>query len=550
MGTIGGGAGSTALTEFSDANFHVYDNGDPTKHMHFEASGISTGTVRTLIIPNADGTIALTSDLTAGYVPYTGASGAVNLGSENLTTTGIGTIRRGVFDSANGTGAGGDAEDVLTLTSGDGAVGVEVLGSNIVINGGFATDTDWDKTGGFTISGGKATTNINSTLSPTVALNIEAGEMYVFTIDIDALFSGTTVTATLGGDSHIFTSTGSTQSVVLSAINTDDLVITYTKGFLGTCTIDNVVVKKITQSGDGGHGGDFVFNIGSGGAKDGAGTAGRDGKLLINGNAEVTGAFTAGNFSISGSKLIQDASVVADLTFQNNDLNKDIVFNVNDGGSMLPALTIKGATRAFQGYGSTATGNDSFGLGDNVRATGTGAFAVGSESSATDNGCIAFGNVVNATGNHALAFGSNGDAEGDRSMIFGVSDEFTVKATANEAIAFGRGYTNATTQSLSIGFGAKDFMFDATDFSILQNNHKIKIGTSGQLEVYFDGTDSILNMSTGDLKVTGGYVRGAYRALDGASGVSQSVTFGGAGSGDVTAMTIKNGIITNVTTLP
>ena len=75
-----GGGSST----FADNVFEIYDNTDNTKKLAFEASGITTGTTRTLTIPNASGTIALTSDL-ASYVPYTGATTSVNLGANNLT---------------------------------------------------------------------------------------------------------------------------------------------------------------------------------------------------------------------------------------------------------------------------------------------------------------------------------------------------------------------------------------------------------------------------------------------------------------------------------
>jgi len=49
---------------FSDANFLLYDNGDSTKNLQFQLSGISTGTTRTLTVPNANGTIATTAQLT------------------------------------------------------------------------------------------------------------------------------------------------------------------------------------------------------------------------------------------------------------------------------------------------------------------------------------------------------------------------------------------------------------------------------------------------------------------------------------------------------
>lgn len=48
----------------------------------FDFNGLTTS--RTYTLPDATGTIALTSDL-ASYVPYTGATGAVDLGANNLT---------------------------------------------------------------------------------------------------------------------------------------------------------------------------------------------------------------------------------------------------------------------------------------------------------------------------------------------------------------------------------------------------------------------------------------------------------------------------------
>jgi len=48
---------------FLDTNFRVQDNGDNTKQLAFECSGISTSTTRTLTVPNENGTIA-TQDFT------------------------------------------------------------------------------------------------------------------------------------------------------------------------------------------------------------------------------------------------------------------------------------------------------------------------------------------------------------------------------------------------------------------------------------------------------------------------------------------------------
>jgi hypothetical protein len=61
---------------FNDANFLLYDNGDSTKNLQFQLSGITTGTTRTLTAPDASGTIALTSDITGGDTVSIEASAA------------------------------------------------------------------------------------------------------------------------------------------------------------------------------------------------------------------------------------------------------------------------------------------------------------------------------------------------------------------------------------------------------------------------------------------------------------------------------------------
>ena len=57
---VGGGA-----TEFADNVFRVTDNGDASKKLAFECSGISGSTTRTMTVPNTDGTISTESFATA-----------------------------------------------------------------------------------------------------------------------------------------------------------------------------------------------------------------------------------------------------------------------------------------------------------------------------------------------------------------------------------------------------------------------------------------------------------------------------------------------------
>jgi hypothetical protein len=100
---------------FSDANFLLYDNGDSSKNLAFQLSGITTGTTRTLTVPDASGTIALTSQLggseevRSDFVsPYT-YTGIADAGTSESTASWL--IRRSEFD------AGGSFVATLTASS-------------------------------------------------------------------------------------------------------------------------------------------------------------------------------------------------------------------------------------------------------------------------------------------------------------------------------------------------------------------------------------------------------------------------------------------------
>lgn len=110
-------AGGTAgvATEFVDTAFRIFDDGDATAEIAFQASGITTATTRTMTVPDVDGTLITTGNLT-GII----GTGAVNSGS---ITSGFGTIDTG--DSISGSTLVGTADVSLTLgtaSSADGTI--------------------------------------------------------------------------------------------------------------------------------------------------------------------------------------------------------------------------------------------------------------------------------------------------------------------------------------------------------------------------------------------------------------------------------------------
>jgi hypothetical protein len=85
LGTLpsaaGGGTSTVAATQFSDANFNVFNNADPTAILTLDLSGITTGNIRDLVVPDASGTIALESAINltcaAGVASMTVTDGIV-----------------------------------------------------------------------------------------------------------------------------------------------------------------------------------------------------------------------------------------------------------------------------------------------------------------------------------------------------------------------------------------------------------------------------------------------------------------------------------------
>lgn len=127
LGSIGGGAGSTALTEFNDAVFHIYNNADPTKILDYDLSLITTGNTRTFNVPDydinfgglvIDGSDSLVNGNTVyDYIVPISALITANLDSINLfrplidantgkDTTGIYHANRTALDLVEGTNTG------------------------------------------------------------------------------------------------------------------------------------------------------------------------------------------------------------------------------------------------------------------------------------------------------------------------------------------------------------------------------------------------------------------------------------------------------------
>ena len=81
----------TGTQTFKDNKFEITDDGDATKKLTLQLSGITTATTRTLTVPDKSGTIAVTTDLTQGS-PLNAAANTVVSGSYAATSSATITV--------------------------------------------------------------------------------------------------------------------------------------------------------------------------------------------------------------------------------------------------------------------------------------------------------------------------------------------------------------------------------------------------------------------------------------------------------------------------
>lgn len=138
---------NTPILTVNDNQFTIQDDGDNTKKAQFQASGISASTTRTYTLPNANGTLALTSDLT-GYIlqsgnsfsgpMYVGTNDANNLLFETndinrVTITGTGGAVGGAVTISNTNSNISTIQDVLTIQGNSNNVTTPAAGYGVAI---------------------------------------------------------------------------------------------------------------------------------------------------------------------------------------------------------------------------------------------------------------------------------------------------------------------------------------------------------------------------------------------------------------------------------
>ena len=178
--------------------------------------GTLTNGTYTYTLPSATGTLALTSNLSA-YVPYTGATGAVNLGAYDLTVNSI-KVGKGGGAIADNTSVGALALNANTTGGSNTAIGYYALNANTIggANTAIGYSSLWvNTTGGNNTAVGYNALSSNTTGGSNTALgqgslsSNSTGANNV-AVGLQSLLSNTTASnnSALGNQSLFYNTTG------------------------------------------------------------------------------------------------------------------------------------------------------------------------------------------------------------------------------------------------------------------------------------------------------------------------------------------------------
>ena len=126
---------------------------------------------------------------------------------------------------------------------------VEELGSELIVNGDFATDSDWTKGTGWTISGGTAncdgTQTSSSQLKTSVGISIQ-NTLVKFSFEVKNYSAGNLIATIEGTGGNEFSNINSDGIYTIETTSTDStprITFTANSSFVGS--IDNVSVKEV-----------------------------------------------------------------------------------------------------------------------------------------------------------------------------------------------------------------------------------------------------------------------------------------------------------------
>ena len=156
-----------------------------------------------------------------------------------------------VFNNSASSISVSNLKGYYALSEGSGSIAYDSatpIGSEEVVNGDFATDTDWTKQAGWTISGGKA--NVDSSVAGSTNISsdnmsVVIGKSYQVKYDVDSA-SGSGIRFSLGGFTEpSFTIATGTRVKIITATSTGGFLVSASSNDT-LAQIDNVSVKEVS----------------------------------------------------------------------------------------------------------------------------------------------------------------------------------------------------------------------------------------------------------------------------------------------------------------
>ncbi len=264
--TVSGTIGNTSTVTLKDANFTLQDDGDTTKQLQFQLSGITTATTRTLTVPDAnttvvgtDATQTLTNKTLTSPTITTPTLSATTIATDTTTGLRIGTAttqKLGFFNATpvvqqTATTDLGTALSNLGLRAAGTAYPITTSG-NVAFTGSMRKSVT-SRTGAVTLTTSNSEYQAADATSGafTITLPATATAGYIYTIKkVDASANAVTVAGTIDGVTNyvlsnqydsvtvISTTTSGTWYTVKPALSSSAVTLTGTQT-LTNKTLDN-----------------------------------------------------------------------------------------------------------------------------------------------------------------------------------------------------------------------------------------------------------------------------------------------------------------------
>ena len=152
--------------------------------------------------------------------------------------------RRGwVYQDSAGATVAVAAGDPVGLILDTAKGGLDSLGSDLVSNGTFASDTAWSKGANWTIGSGVATKTGGAANNLTQTITSTAGLWYRITMDVTRTAGTLTVSLGTSGTTYAMSASGSYTFFILAGSSTQTLTLAGDSSFAGT--VDNVTARLV-----------------------------------------------------------------------------------------------------------------------------------------------------------------------------------------------------------------------------------------------------------------------------------------------------------------